>query len=72
MRSDREPSLCDHCIHAYEVEGGSAGMSGPNGPIDVKQRYCPKPPPNSKNPDIEGRAIHFGGYQECEYYEQRS
>jgi hypothetical protein len=61
------PSLCDSCIFASKVGGGSVSI----GHETYEQRYCPKPP-IGKEGTLEGRAIHADGYQECEYYKKRN
>jgi len=66
MYSEPNPSLCDSCIFAYFCEGGSASV----GDKHYRQRYCPQPPPG-KEGQPWGRAIHSGGYNECNYYKQK-
>ena len=48
------PSLCDTCLHAYNVPGGTVFVGG----SCYDQRYCGK----------LTIAIHTGGKQVCEHY----
>lgn len=55
------PSLCDSCRHAGVMGGGSVSI----GPTTYRQRYCAVTHPGESG----GRAIHTGGYQQCNEYE---
>lgn len=62
-----EPSLCDSCIFASNLAGGSVSI----GYNTYQQRYCPKPPVGREG-TLEGRAIHASGYRECSYYQPKA
>jgi len=54
-----EPSLCDSCKMAHNVDGGSVGIGTVSGEYkSYRQRYCAK----------KNIAIHTKGFEECEYY----
>ncbi len=52
------PSLCDDCIYAYHLQGGSVSW----GRKTYRQRYC----------DALTKAIHDSGAAECGSYKQRA
>ena len=58
------PSLCDTCIHAQHVAGGSVTVGGSGGPVlHYRQRYC-----SARLSPAAGRSIHTSGFQECAFY----
>jgi len=66
-----DPSLCDSCVFAYYVGGGSIGTGTVSGGWkNYRQRYCPKPPEGEEGQPV-GRSIHTSGYQSCKYYQKK-
>lgn len=54
-----KPSLCDNCIHAYKVPGGSITIESTDGVVkSFPQRYCPK----------RGISIHTRGKEKCKWH----
>lgn len=58
-----KPSLCDRCLFAYNIRGGSVGIHNTvTGEYkEYPQRYCS----NENLPKEQSTCIHFAGYQEC-------
>lgn len=66
-----EPSLCDSCVHASGLGGGTVTIGSMSGVAKTyQQRYCPKPPKGQEDKPM-GTAIHTHGYNECEYYSKK-
>ena len=63
-----KPSLCDSCIRAYFMEGGSVGIGIDNISKNYRQRYCNYPPEDKPRDAKIGRALHMSGYQKCSGY----
>jgi len=58
-----EPSLCDTCVYAGEVGGGSASFGGKT----YAQRYCSRP----EIIDRRESCLHSSGKQTCEFHTER-